>query len=99
MARMKNSWVELILLLLASPMMLFLACRRAYERYQFFRVAMEPAIVCECGSVVSLLGLWRCGCGFVYRGHLLRLCPVCQTVPCVVRCYACGVTTKLPEAS
>jgi hypothetical protein len=24
---------------------------------------------------------------------------VCKTIPRVVRCYACGVTTKLPEAS
>jgi hypothetical protein len=47
---------------------------------------------------VSLVGMWRCSCGnHVYRGHLLRLCPVCGTVPVVVRCYRCGVTTKLPD--
>jgi hypothetical protein len=60
---------------------------------------MAPAIVCECGAAVSLVNVWKCSCGFTYRGHLLRVCPVCKTIPRVVRCYACGVTTKLPEAS
>jgi hypothetical protein len=99
MAGMKDAWTDGVLFLLASPVLLILAVRRAFERYNFFRLAMQPAIVCECGSTLSLVGLWRCSCGFTYRGHLLRLCPVCNTVPCVVRCYECGVTTKLPEAS
>ena len=99
MAGMKNPWIDGALFVLASPVLAVKAGRRALERYRFFRLAMEPAIVCECGSTVSLVGFWRCSCGFTYRGHRLRLCPVCGTIPCVVRCYRCLVTTKLPEAS
>ena len=99
MAGMKDSWSDVALFILASPVLLVLAVRRGLNRYRFFRLAMQSEIVCECGSPVSLLGLWKCSCGFTYRGHLLRECPVCGTIPCVVRCYRCGVTAKLPEAS
>ena len=99
MAGMRDPWVDGALFVLASPILAVKAVRRALERYRFFRLAMRPAIVCECGSQVPLVGFWRCSCGFTYRGHLLRICPVCGSLPCVVRCYRCGVTTKLPEAS
>jgi hypothetical protein len=99
MPGMKINWFDGILFFLASPILFVCALRRGCERYRFFEMAMEPAIVCECGAPVSLVGLWRCSCGFTYRGHLLRTCPVCGTIPCVVRCYRCGVTKKLPEAS
>jgi len=99
MAGMKNPWFDGALFVLASPILLILATRRALERWRFFEVAMQPAIACECGSPISLVGIWKCSCGFTYKGHLLRPCPVCATIPCVVRCYRCGVTTKLPEAS
>jgi hypothetical protein len=36
-------------------------------------------------------------CGFTYRGHLLRVCPICFSLPAMVRCYDCGLTTKLPD--
>ena len=97
MARVRDSWVDVALFILASPVLLFLAARRGRERWKFFHLAMQPEIVCECGSMVSLVGLWKCSCGFTYQGHLLRRCPVCFSVPCVIRCYRCGVTTKLPE--
>ena len=99
MAGMRDPWIDGALFVLASPILAVKAVRRALERYRFFRLAMRPAIVCECGSQVPLVGFWRCSCGFTYRGHLLRICPVCGSLPCVVRCYRCGVTTKLPEAS
>jgi hypothetical protein len=97
MPGMKNTWVDWTLFVLASPILLVLALGRGLERYRFFRLAMQHEIVCECGSPVSFVGLWKCSCGFTYRGHLLRPCPVCGTIPCVVRCYRCGVTAKLPE--
>lgn len=99
MAGMKNIWVDGVLFVLASPILFMKWIRRAFERYRFFRLAMRSEIICQCGATVSLVGFWRCSCGFTYRGHLLRMCPVCKTIPCVVRCYRCGVTTKLPEAS
>lgn len=97
MERMRVSGFDLALFVLASPVLLAQALKRQWERYAFVRLATEPAMRCECGSRISLVGLWQCSCQFTYRGHLLRACPVCGTVPCIVRCYRCGVTTKLPE--
>lgn len=99
MAGVRNAFIDGALFVLASPILAVKATRRALQRYRFFRLAIAAAIVCECGAEVSLVGFWKCSCGFTYRGHLLRLCPVCGTIPCVMRCYRCGVTTKLPEAS
>lgn len=89
---------EVILWLLASPVYFVLALIRGYRHMKFLSIASKPNILCECGSEVSLVGLWRCHCGFTYRGHLVRPCPVDGTIPVMVRCYRCGVTTKLPEA-
>jgi hypothetical protein len=96
---MNETLIDSVLFIFASPILLFQAARRARERFRFFRLAMEPRMLCECGTEISLVGLWRCSCSFTYKGHLLRACPVCQTIPFIVRCYRCGVTTKLPEAS
>jgi hypothetical protein len=97
MADVNDFWMDLILFVLASPVLLFLAVRRALMRYRYLQHATRPNITCECGEPVSLVGMWRCSCGFTYRGHLLRVCPVCGSAPVVVRCYRCGVTTKLPD--
>jgi hypothetical protein len=94
---MKALAIDLVLWTLASPVYVALALRRLLRNYRFLRVAARAAIRCECGAAVSLVGMWRCTCGFTYRGHLLTVCPVCASLPCVVRCYRCGVTTKLPE--
>jgi hypothetical protein len=99
MGSMNNGVIDAVLFLLASPILLYQSGRRALERYRFLRLAMEPSMLCECGAPISLVGFWRCSCGFAYRGHLLRACPVCGTVPCIARCYRCGVTTKLPESA
>lgn len=88
---------ELILWLLASPILLIRALVRIYRQSQFLATAVKPNILCECGEKIWLVGLWQCDCGFTYRGHLLRPCPVCGAIPLMVRCYRCGVTTKLPE--
>ena len=95
---MNGKLLDWTLFVLSSPILTAQALRRAHARYRFFRLAMEPAMSCECGATVSLVGYWRCSCGFTYRGHLLRMCPVCESIPCVARCYRCGVTTKLPES-
>ena len=99
MAPLKNSWLDWALLVFASPILIWKAVERGRERYRFFHLAMEPAIPCKCGRTVALVGFWQCSCGFTYQGHLLRRCPVCGTIPCVVRCYGCQRTIKLPEAS
>ncbi len=97
MPRVKVLLMELALFLLASPVMLCLAVRRGLKQLRFFAVASRSQIFCECGAVVALVGLWKCSCAFTYRGHLVTVCPVCGSVPKVVRCYQCGVTRRLPD--
>lgn len=96
---MNPAWVDVILWLLASPVLFLRAIARTLNQGKVLAAAVRAAIRCECGETVSLLGLWRCECGFTYKGHLVRECPVCRTIPAMVRCYACGVTTKLPLAA
>jgi len=93
----RNAAVDVALFLLASPVLLMLYLLRCWTHMQFLKAASAASIECECGREVSLVGMWRCSCGFTYRGHLLRICPVCGRLPSMVRCYGCGVTTKLPE--
>lgn len=95
---MSTFWVDVALWLLASPVLLVRSIVRAFRNGQFLETAIRDGVQCECGETVSLLGLWQCGCGYTYQGHLIRECPVCGTIPVMVRCYACGLTTRLPEA-
>ena len=97
MARIKPILWQLVLWVLASPVLLCITVRRGWKKVRFFRVAWLPHLYCECGAQVSLIGLWKCSCGFTYRGHLVTLCPVCSAIPKVVRCYECGVTRRLPD--
>jgi hypothetical protein len=97
MAGLKWSALDLSLAVLASPVYLVLALRRMCRNYRFLRLASLPQIRCQCAEI-SLVGIWKCTCShWTYRGHVLTRCPVCQSLPCVVRCYRCGLTTKLPE--
>lgn len=97
MANVEEKVLDVALLLLASPVYGAIALRRAVRHYHFLRIAFASSFTCECGEELSLVGMWRCSCRFTYRGHLLWVCPVCGALPCVIRCYRCGVTTKLPE--
>ncbi len=89
---------DVVLWALASPILAAKAMARAARRAAFWRVSYTPNIACRnCAAVISLVGLWRCGCGYTYRGHLLRECPVCGSWPAMVRCAACGLTETLPR--
>jgi hypothetical protein len=70
---------------------------RMREHVAFLRLARATEILCECGNPIAFVGLWKCSCSFTYRGHLLQICPLCGRTPKICRCYACGLTTKLPE--
>ena len=95
---MNDVFIDLVLWFIASPVYFVLWILRMVRRWRFLRMAYTSAITCRnCGETVSLVGLWRCGCGYTYRGHALRACPVCASIPPMARCYACGVTEKLPE--
>ena len=89
---------DVTLWMLASPIYLVQWLARLIRRWRFWRIAYVPAITCGvCGSAISLVGLWRCRCGYQAVGHLMRVCPVCQSLPRMVRCFVCGATEKLPE--
>jgi hypothetical protein len=90
--------MEFILWLLASPFLVLRAAFRALRRARYYRLSYAAAIRCRsCRAPISLVGHWRCGCGYTYRGHLLRECPVCGSLPRMVRCFRCGLTEVLPE--
>jgi hypothetical protein len=84
-----------LLWLVASP----IAAGAALLRHvKFWRTAYALQAPCgTCGAAISLVGLWRCRCGYTYRGHVLRECPVCHSLPRMVRCFACGLTQTLPQ--
>jgi hypothetical protein len=94
------NWKDVFLLtrcVVALPFRLPGIYRRLRNHIEFLRLATATRIFCECGSPISLVGLWRCSCTFTYRGHLLQICPLCGKIPRICRCYACGLTMKLPE--
>jgi len=94
----KGFWIDLLLWILASPVLFAKWLLRVRRRWRFWRMAYTPRIVCSsCRGTIWFLGLWRCACGYTYRGHLMRACPICGSAVRMVRCYECGLTTKLPE--
>jgi hypothetical protein len=94
---LKSSEWDLTLFILASPILAVRGTMRLFRRFQLLRLAVQPAISCRtCGSAISLVGQWRCQCGFEYRGHVLRGCPVCQSFPRIIRCFRCGTTELVP---
>ena len=92
----KDAWL-FIHWVLTLPFRILNGSLRLREHIAFLRLATNTQIFCICGTPISLVGLWRCSCTYTYRGHLLQICPLCRRVPKIVRCYTCGLTTKLPE--
>ena len=94
---MNNPVLDIAIWLLMSPILLVRSIFRAFRWLDFWTLAYKPEIPCRnCGGAISLVGIWRCRCGYTYKGHLLRTCPVCDATPSMVRCIQCGVTEKLP---
>jgi hypothetical protein len=82
--------------MLALPFLIIWGMIRIARYVRLLTLSVSPSIACiGCRSEVALLGIWRCRCGFTYKGHLMRPCPVCARVPRVVRCLNCSVTTQL----
>ena len=89
--------VDVVLFVLASPVLLMRTVYRVVRRVVFWRMQYVVGVQCRsCGQMISLVGIWRCSCGFTYRGHVLRRCPVCRMLPRMARCFECGATEKLP---
>jgi hypothetical protein len=81
-AKANSLMVDLALWVLASPILLVKGVVQCWHRYHSWRTAYTVRIVCRsCGQEISFVGMWRCACGYTYRGHLLRHCPVCGALP------------------
>ena len=93
----KNRWVcDSVLFLLASPVLITCHAVRFFRRLGVIGKSLRMTLPCRtCGAEISLVGLWKCECGFTYQGHLLRYCPICRSFPNMVRCYRCGTTEKI----
>jgi hypothetical protein len=84
--------------LLVSPILLVRFILHAFRRLDFWVMSYRHEMLCRnCGAAISLVGIWRCQCGYTYKGHLLRPCPVCDALPRMARCFECGVTEELPK--
>jgi hypothetical protein len=93
---MKEKHLDIVLVVLASPVLAAVAGVKAIRRVMRLRVAVQPQMECgTCGETIVLVGFWKCACGFTYRGHVLRICPVCGSFPRMIRCYTCGATEKV----
>lgn len=89
---------NIVLWVLSLPAALFVWLVHAAHCIPFWKVAYSATIPCRtCRTPISLLGQWRCGCGYVYQGHMLRPCPICHSLPRIARCLTCGCTELLPE--
>ena len=94
----KNAYFVMFRFLFASPILLAKFIMRIIRAVEFWSTAYRHEIPCRnCRNAISLVGIWRCKCGYTYKGHLLRACPVCDAVPRMARCFRCGTTEKLPE--
>lgn len=94
---MNDLFVDFLWWLLSIPIRVLGWIIRMVRNLKFWRTAYAPEVRCgNCGAAISLVGIWRCGCQFTYRGHLLRECPICGSMPRMVRCFTCGVTERLP---
>ena len=90
--------LSILMWVLALPVFCLKALWRVVVLRHFWSMAYRPNILCAtCGETISLVGIWECRCGYTYRGHLLRHCPVCDSLPRMVRCFSCGTTATLPQ--
>ena len=95
---MKTLIFDFVLWFLASPILFLLWVVRAIKRVRFWLIAYSPSVLCRnCKNNISLVGQWRCGCGYTYQGHALRRCPICSSIPRTAQCLRCGLTHLLPE--
>jgi hypothetical protein len=96
-AKSDTNWILVaVAYSLALPRLVVWYLIRLVRYVGILRLSVTSSVACAyCCQQISLVGLWRFQCGFTYAGHLLRPCPICHRLPKIVRCFHCGVTTKL----
>lgn len=97
--RKNNLLVEIFKIIgaiLLLPISIYRTIKRSVFLIRRLKRSVQTIIVCSnCSKEVSLTGMWQCVCGFQYAGHILKVCPVCHSVPNIIRCPNCGVTTLI----
>jgi len=89
---MKRWHVDVVLFVVASPILAVRSIVRFLRHITLLRIAIRPTLPCRtCGGEIHLVGMWKCGCGYTYQGHVLRYC-ICGSFPAMIRCYRCGAT-------
>lgn len=82
--------------ILALPFLIIWGIRRMDKYMRVLVLSVSPSTPCvACKSEVTLLGIWRCSCGYTFKGHYMTPCSMCGRVPRLVRCLNCSVTTRL----
>lgn len=93
---MGRSLLIMFTYILALPFLIIRGLVRLDRYLRVLVLSVSPSIRCvSCHSEVTLLGIWRCQCGWTFKGHYMTPCPICDRVPRVVRCLRCSVTTRL----
>src|SRR5437773_978634 len=65
--------LDVTLWTLASPILLLLWLIRLVRRLRYWRILYSVALRCRtCGGTISLVGQWRCSCGYEFRGHTME---------------------------
>jgi len=84
---------KLLGFILLLPISLFKTIKKSVFLIRRLKRSVQTNIVCSnCQHTIPLTGMWQCTCGFQYTGHILKVCPLCQNVPNLIRCPECGVT-------
>lgn len=87
---------RMVLYLFSLPLLLIWHLIRGIRGLRSLHHAQITSIQCSnCNYHISLVGIWKCACGYTYRGHVMRCCPQCSRTANLVRCLRCQVTYKL----
>ena len=83
---MTGAILQIVRWLILIPILVVRFILHAFQRLDFWIMSYRHEVLCRnCGSAISLVGIWRCKCGYTYKGHLLRTCPVCSALPRMTR--------------
>lgn len=91
-------YLRLLWWLCRLPVHVVVWSHRGYRRLRgAWIVATRDSLPCPgCRHEVSLIGRFRCSCGFTYDGYGFAPCPICLDIPPYLPCSRCGVGVMNP---